>query len=179
MGIFNKVGKWIIRPSIFNMTPGASNPFYDAQKAMKKMARNSKIDVMDLNDTEVGRKHQIMVTELKKVPAEKRIESAHLQIALALLYGIIYIFSLIFFFGIKTEVFEKISTPFVRVINDDFGFVYYVVLVFITIGIFSHVISSLWRASILRNPDSSIPFPIYFSRPKLWLRSIIGGSHGK
>ncbi|MBO1897678.1 hypothetical protein HNW13_018225 [Shewanella sp. BF02_Schw] len=179
MGVFSKVGKWIIRPSIFNLTPGASNPFYDVQKAMKKMASNKKINVMDLNETEVGRKHLIMVNELQKVPLDKRYASAHLQIALALLYGIIYIFSLIFFFGIKTEVFERISTPFVQVINEDFGFVYYVVLIFITIGIFSHVISSLWRASILRDPDNSVPFPVYFSRPKLWFQSIIGGTHGK
>ncbi|QIR16508.1 hypothetical protein [Shewanella aestuarii] len=160
------------------MTPGASNPFYDAQNAIKKAADAKRIQVGDLDETVIGRKHKIMVRELLKVPEVERIESAHLQIALALLYFIVYVVSVSLFFFTKTTIFEKVSTPFVQLINTDFGFVYYIVLLFITIAMVSQVISSLWRSTILRRPESSVPFPVYFSNPKMWLNTILRGSNG-
>jgi len=174
MGLIKKVATWLIKPSIFNITPGASNPFYDAQHAIKKAAKSSKINASDLEESVVGRKHAIMVRELLKVPLQKRVDSAHLQFALAFLYCIIYAFSVVFFFSVKTEFFEKIDAPFMRVINDSFGFTYYIVFFFITIGILSQVVSSIWRASILKDPLNSVPFPVYFSSPKLWLKSLMG-----
>ncbi|GGB65957.1 hypothetical protein GCM10011607_28330 [Shewanella inventionis] len=172
MGIIKKVGLWVIRPSIFNMTPGASNPFYDAKNAIKKASYAQQISVADMDETIVGRKHKIMAKELMKVPENERLDSAHLQLSLAFLYFVIYLISVSLFFFAKSAVFERISTPFVQLINSEFGFVYYVVLVFITIAMISQVISALWRSTILRNPPQSVPFPVFFIKPSLWLASL-------
>jgi hypothetical protein len=176
MSIIKKVGLWVVRPSIFNLTPGASNPFYDAQQVFKKIKKNNSLTPLELKNSTVNIKHELMAKHFSLIPIKDRKDSAHVQYAIATLFLMVYLISVTVFFRLNDSMVSYIDTPVLNLIHNQFSLVYYLIAMFYSFAVISQVISSFWRADMLKKPLKSVPFPVFFSTPSLWFKSLRGGS---
>lgn len=167
--VSKKIGKWIIRPSIFNVTEGASNPFHDAVKLFKeaKGVSESKSLSEVTHASKAKRKHKAMIESLMKVPNIEREESASTQTALSFLILVLWVMGL--FLAYSPLMFSvSTSSPVINLIMQHFRvFFHFAAAIFSLVMLYSFL-SYRWRASLLKSPLTSSDFLTYLSTPSRW-----------
>ncbi|MDI5833312.1 hypothetical protein OCF84_20695 (plasmid) [Shewanella xiamenensis] len=164
-----KIGVWLIRPSIFNISEGASNPFHDAIKLFKSAkAVSEKKSLSEITHSSIAKKkHKAMIDSLMKIPIEDRQASASTQTALSILIAVLWVIGLFvayspLMFSINT------TSPVINLIINHFTIFFHFAATIFTLVMLYSFVSYRWRASLFKSPLQSCDFLTYLASPKRW-----------
>lgn len=169
VNVGKKVGKWIVRPSIFNFTPGASNPFYDAMKLVKDAKNIRDSDTVDsLSRASIAKlNHAKFVKNILLIPEADRHEAGLVQHALSFLIVILWVGGVAISYtplimGIQ------LSSPVLNYIVTNLTFSFHCAAVVFSFVMFYSFITYRWRAKLYRDPLNSCDFITFMSQPSKW-----------
>lgn len=161
--------KWIVRPSIFNKTEGASNPFHDAIKLLKSAkAINDNESIESLTRAGVvKRKHRELAKAMSIIPEQERLNASSVQNALSVL--IITLWGAGLFITYTPLLFDvKVDSPVINYIVEHFSFSFHMAAIIYTMIMFYTFISYRWRGSMFKNPLESVDFLTFLATPSKW-----------
>ncbi|MBE8233461.1 MAG: hypothetical protein HAW67_06955 [Endozoicomonadaceae bacterium] len=168
--MFKSFFKWAIRPSIFNVSKGASNPFHDAGNIFKVIRdeHSKNVDSDQFESSHIELKHKEMVKCIKKVTEKERFSVAQTQYSFAFFCFISWVtFTALGYFLFDSQ--ADSTFPIVYVIINKLWWMLIISFVTYTLTTTFMILNYLWRASMLKNPDNTVNFMHYVCTPKKWV----------
>jgi hypothetical protein len=172
MGIISgskKVGRWVIQPSIFGKTPGASNPFHDAISLVKEAKRIKSNDTLEsLSRASTARRnHTLFIQRLMLIPKSELRERALMNHALSFFVVILWL-SAIAITYMPFYVDLPLNSPVLLTIMTHFKLAFHMAVIILSFVFIYTFLSYRWRAKVFAEPEGSSDFINFITTPSKW-----------